>query len=210
MKNELEKAFFTFNKYFFQNKLKSVKFILSPSEKYVLHLRLTDVIEIGSGFADVTPREILDELLHIMVHLDNQRLQIDDFTHNQYHRKEFGEKALQLGMIVVWHKTRGWGLTFSDQNSAVVKSATKIRWPTKASSECLEQCYKSIKLTKSSVDKIRKELVTHEKPPKIFQLKYVCSCDPPVIIRSGRRPDGPNPLDVSCNICGAKFVAMID
>ena len=210
MKSELDKAYSTLNKYFFQNKLKPVKFILNPPERYILHLRLPDILEIGVGLVAASPVEILDDLLHVMIHLDNHRLQIEDFTHNQYHRKEFCEKALRFGLIVVWHKTRGWGITSSDPNHLLVKGAEKIRHPSKASVDCLVQCYQEIKLTSSKLKSFREQLRSHGKPQKIFQLKYVCACEPPVIIRSGRRPDGPNPLDASCNICKTNFTVMLD
>lgn len=210
MKSELDKAFESLNKYFFQNKLKPVKFIANPSEKYVLHLRGQDVVEIGSGMIAASATNILDELLHVMVHLDNLRLRIVDFTNNQYHRKEFCEKALQLGLIVQWHKTRGWGITHSDSEAPAIKDATKIRHPSAASVACLKQCYSQIKFSASKIKELKQTIQKQGKPPKVFQLKYVCECDPPVIIRSGRRPDGPNPLSVNCNICKTNFVVMID
>jgi len=204
--NDLNRAFGALNKCLFQNKLKPVKFIVNPSEKYVLHLRLPDVIDIGGGFAEASIIEILDTLAHIMVHLENHRLGIEDYTNNQYHRREFCEKALQIGLTVVWQKTRGWNLTHSDLPELL--KPEKVRYPTQESKEKLKEAYGLVAPFYQSINDLRGEIrrdLKH-KPQKLFQLKYICACNPPVIVRSGRRPDSPKPLDASCNICGAKFV----
>jgi hypothetical protein len=44
------------------------------------------------------------------------------------------------------------------------------------------------------------------RPNKQFQFRYVCGCDPPMIVRVGRKPDGPKPLEAKCLYCNAKFV----
>lgn len=210
MNENLNKAFDALNKCLFQNKLKPVKFLINPSERHVLHLRLPDVIEVGGGFADpsVAVIDVLDTLVHIMVHLDNYRQGIVDFTNNQYHRREFCEKALDIGFIVAWHKTRGWSVTHSDPNLKILGSYKKIRHPDPKKAQKLKSAYDLVAPFCSAIHdlrgKIRRDL--KHKPQKVFQLKYVCGCVPPVIVRSGRRPDGPKPLNVSCNVCGAKFV----
>jgi len=206
--NDLSRAFSVLNKCLFHNKLSNVRFILNPSEKYILHLRLPDVVEIGGGLASASITEILDNLVHVMIHLENHRVGVVDYTHNQYHRHEFGDKALQFGMIVVWHKTRGWGITHSDPNHPEVLSASKIRSPSEESVEVLKAVYKQMASFYAGLNKIRTDMKLNlrHKPMKVFQLKYICACKPPVIVRSGRRPDGPNPLDASCNVCGTKFV----
>lgn len=204
--NDLNKAFSVFNKCLFESKLKPVKFVVTPSEKHVLQLKLPNAIEIGGEFAEASIIDILDNLVHIMVHLENHRLKIEDFTSNQYHRREFCEKALQVGLTVVWHKTRGWSLTYSDLPKDL--QADKVRHPLKDVKEKLDLAYSLIAPFYSCINDLRGKIrrdIKH-KPTKLFQLKYVCSCNPPVIVRSGRRPDGPKPLNASCNICGTKFV----
>jgi len=204
LSKDLEQAFAKFNKAFFGQALKPVNFIINPSEKYGLHLRLPDVIEIGSGISSISDQEILDELLHAMVHLDNRRLGIIDFTNNQYHRKEFSEKAVSVGLVVLWHKTRGWSITHSNHK----KRSSKSRRPSSEAAKKLQKVYEEILPFSNEFDLLRQrmELNLDQKPSKIFQIKYICSCDPPFIIRCGRRPNGPNPLDAKCNVCGTKFV----
>lgn len=205
--DNLNKVFSALNKCLFQNKLRSIKFLVNPSEKHILHLKLPNVIEVGGGFVDASILEIFDTLVHIMVHLENYRLKIDDFTENQYHRREFCEKALEVGLTVVWHKTRGWSLTYSDLPE-FLKSEKKVRFPSDEAKQKLKESYDSIASFYSFINDFRSQIQNDvkRKPTKLFQLKYVCACNPPVIIRSGRRPDGPKPLDVSCNICKSKFV----
>lgn len=213
----VDRAYAELNKRLFKNKLPPINFIPNPSEKYILHLRRPNVIEVGNGFANAEPRQILDELLHVMIHLENIRLGVADYTHNQYHRREFCEMAVSLGLIVVWHKTRGWGITSSDPNSKCVKAEEKasrvsgrckVRYPEPAKSQHLAKCYDDC-VTLLNTKQMRRQILTDAKQKRVFQLKYVCHCKPPVIIRSGRRPDGPNPLDVWCNVCGAKFVIEV-
>jgi len=208
VKNDLSRAFSVLNKCLYQNKLSKVRFVLNPSEKYILHLRLPDIVEIGGGMASASITEMLDNLVHVMIHLENHRVGVVDYTHNQYHRHEFCDKALQLGLIVVWHKTRGWGIIHSDPNHPEVLSASKIRIPSEESVEVLKTVYKQMAYFYADLNKIMADmrLNLRHKPMKVFQLKYICACKPPVIVRSGRRPDGPNPLDASCNVCGTKFV----
>jgi hypothetical protein len=203
----LSRAYAALNKSLFKSKLSPVNFIQDLSEKYVLHLKLPDVVIVGGGFAEGKVIDVLDSLVHIMVHLDNYRIGIVDFTSNQYHRREFCEKAIEVGLIVAYHKTRGWSLTYSDSESETLKHA-EARYPTPKAAGRLKSAYEQVAPFCSAIHHIRRDIRKDlsRKTTRGFQLKYVCACDPPVIVRSGRRPDGPNPLNVSCNVCGTKFV----
>lgn len=202
MNPHLNKAFDALNKCLFKSKLPPVDFVPNLAEKYLFQLRHKQVIEVGNGVVDAKLMKVFDELLHVMVHLDNLRKGVADFTNNQYHKREFCEKALEVGLTVTWHKTRGWGVTTSDPDSI----APKIRRPTEEASKRRQQCYDSIKWSAVDFNKFQKECCCPQKCKKVFLIKYVCECEPPVIIRSGRRPDSPNPLDVTCNLCNTKFV----
>lgn len=212
MSNELDKVFSEFNKTLFSGELKSVRFVVNSVDKYIFNLKFPDIIEIGTGFATASVVEIFDDLLHVMVHFDNYRLGAVDHTQNQYHRMEFCDNALKHGLIVIWHKNRGWGVTRSDPYHRDVLSAKKLRLPDAESIDLRETAYNVAEKFYTNLYKFKTnlKLKLDHKPKKIFQLKYVCSCDPPVIIRSGRRPDGPKPLNVSCNICGKIFCFLGD
>jgi hypothetical protein len=97
----------------FQQGLAAVDFVVSPSRKFVFRLRDAEFIEIGGGFAELKLVQVLDELLHVMVHVANRQKGIKDHTTNQYHKKEFCDQALAVGLFVKWHPTRGWGITSS-------------------------------------------------------------------------------------------------
>jgi hypothetical protein len=204
----LGKAFDTFNKLLFNNKLPPVEIVPDITKKCVFNLISPSTIVIGSNFVNVTLTEVLDELLHVMIHLANLSEGVVDYTSNQYHKRDFCERALAVGLHVVWHKTRGWGITSS--NAEVVRRAKNFRSPDEAAVAHLKQVYKSIELTAKEVadlkSELRRAIKLNPRSSKKFQLKYVCGCNPPVIIRSGRRPDGPNPLRVRCELCGQLFV----
>lgn len=166
-------------------------------------------MEIGSGLLDADSVEACDDLLHAMVHIANQQEGQSDVTANQYHKAEFCERALSAGLVVLWHKARGWGVTTSKPNRSV--SAAHIRRPTSEAVDRRQTCYK---LLNDEWDlRAAKKLLKSElagKSQRKFQLKYICACKPPMIIRSGRRPSSPMPLNVTCNVCHAKFVLSDD
>lgn len=200
MNTDLCRAFSVLNKCYFQDRIQQVQFILNSAYKGIFHPRFPRTIEIGSGLLNAQPVEVLDDLLHVMIHLENNQFGVVDFTDNQYHRREFSDKALDFGLMLVWHKTRGWGITTSNTS----KVSGKVRYPDPQKNKRLLECY--AKIAEVKLDGLKNELSKCCKSHKVFQLKYVCGCKPPVIIRSGRRPDGPNPLNVVCEICKTKFV----
>lgn len=184
MIENLNKVFDALNRRLFKDKLKPVKFVINQSKRYALHLRLPDVIEVGAGFADPSTSviDLLDSLVHIMVHLDNCRQGIVDFTNNQYHRREFCDKAIDVGLIVVWHKTRGWSITHSNAPPKVLGSYKKIRHPDPNKSQKLKSAYDSVAPFCSAIHELRGRIRRDLKhrTQKVFQLKYVwlfSSCD---------------------------------
>jgi hypothetical protein len=186
----------------FQKSLAAVDFVVSPSRKFIFRLRDAEFIEIGCGFVDLTKQEVLDELLHVMVHVANRQKGIKDYTANQYHKKEFCDQALAVGLYVSWHPTRGWGVTTA---SPVVSD--KMRQPQPEAIKRRKTAYACIKIDPLSLQTFQDELrQISQQDRRQFLLKYICRCKPPTIIRSGRRPNGPKPLDVNCNVCKAKFV----
>lgn len=200
----LSGAYKALNKCLFDDKLPPVDFVPNFAEKYLFQLRHLQVIEVGHGVSAAKQPKVFDELLHVMVHQFNLQGGIADFTNNQYHKREFCEKALDVGLMVIWHRTRGWGVTTS--NSDDVPKNAKVRYPSAKDSARRQKCYETIQWPAAKFQQFQKECRCPEKCKKVFLIKYVCKCDPPVIIRSGRRPDSPNALDVTCNICNTKFV----
>ncbi len=193
------------NKSLFNGELPAVRFEIDTTIKSVFHYR-DPFLRLGAGFPKASVQEILDNLLHDMIHVLNKSKGIEDFTQNQYHNKHFCDAALDKGLYVRHHTARGWSLT----SSTLTKGKSKIRVPSGDAIFDLKNAFILVRreITTEMISEIRREVqvAIDEKPRKQFQLKYVCRCKPPVIIRSGRRPDSQKPLNVLCKDCGTKFV----
>jgi hypothetical protein len=113
---------------------------------------------------------------------------------------------LAVGLIVVCHKTRGWGITFSDPDAA--DGAEKVLHPKPQAADRRAHLYAKVDISPQAVADYQQELreVLDQKPTKQFQFKYVCRCKSPIIVRVGRRPDGTKPFDATCAYCNTKFV----
>lgn len=203
----LSQAYDILNEGLFDNQLPAPQVKAVLERRDVLHFdRENGEIQIGTKFIAAHPIEIIDYLLHCMVHILNHQRGIDDVSSNQYHRMEFRVEALAVGLIVVCHNTRGWGVTHSDLEA--VPPDVKVLHPKVEDSEKRSKLYKQINLDPAQVAAYQRELqeTLDQKPSKQFQFKYVCSCHPPIIVRVGRRPEGSKPLDATCGYCNAKFV----
>jgi len=200
---ELEKVFKIFNKHVFGNKLKFPKHILQPDKKVVFRFVPESYsFLIGSKFSTLKHCNLLSEYLHEMVHIENYRLGIIDLTSNQYHNKQFLKTALGVGFYVSKHKNQGWAVT-------QFKKGLDFEKPVPLIEKKLTSCLKQIDIDLNSIDLGQLEVlrISTLQPAKICFLKYVCKCAPPHnSIRSGRRPDGPNPLNILCKECGSGFV----
>lgn len=197
-------AYEQLNQGLFNSKLSTIEFTPTLTRKDILHFAPPDVFEIGAGFITARPVEIIDDLLHNMVHVYNHMKGEQDVTTNQYHNLEFCEKALDVGLIVTCHKTRGWGITHTDPDA----EANKVRTPKEDVNQKRLAVYEEIKFPVEDLAKYQRELQDdlEDKPSKQFQFKYVCGCDPPMIVRVGTRPDGPRSLLSKCLRCDTDFV----
>lgn len=210
MIGQLRKAYQCLNKGLFNGSLPTVKFLSNIQRKQIFFFRSATassddvVIEYGSGLATASHAEILDDLLHVMVHIQNWSTGVTDVTQNQYHRIEFCKRALEVGLIVACHPTRGWGLTFSEEDKI---EGDKVRRPTKEAGKLRERLYKESGLEQSTLDTFKRNLQKElaRRPNKQFQFRYVCQCNPPMIVRVGRKPDGPRPFKAKCMYCNTKF-----
>jgi hypothetical protein len=204
----LHGSFEILNKELFRNKLTFVPFVLQRKKKVALKYEAKDkVLYLGSQISDTDESEIPALLLHEMIHIYNDQNDICDVTINQYHNKNFAKVATKVGFYVIRHKTQGWGITstilprnITDESNLLIPD-NKILDKRISIFEKMEfddfVSIKSYILEKNQL----------EKPVKTFQLKYVCQCSPPHnSIRSGRRPDGNNPLRIMCLDCKSHFV----
>lgn len=212
--NELEKAISVFNHSLFDNKLEPIKIALQTKRKVSLKwVPELESLVIGSEFISIGVSEIPGILLHELIHISNYQRGIVDVTTNQYHNKNFLQLALDVGLVVIKHKTQGWAITSTFYPRNVV-DVYNIKRPSKDAITKRNTAFGLINLDKNSLKESRNEIrdrVKLEKPPKTYFLKYECQCPPPHnSIRSGRRPDGRNALNIQCLDCQSNFECVTD
>ena len=204
----LQLVYRTFNRELFNNELSTVGFVSEHNKKHVFrYVHESNVISIGRNFSEVNSRELMDEMLHEMVHICNAESGVIDHTPNQYHKKEFCDAALSVGLCVLHTSNRGWGITTSTVSPQFEGS---YRGPEPKVAKAREAAYRVARIHPMTLAKFQREIadIVANKPTKQYQFKYVCRCPSETgnSVRSGRRPDGPHPLSATCNICKAKFV----
>lgn len=198
---DLQNAFEIFNKDLFSGSLADPVFTFNLDKNVVLRfVKSSHSIIIGSKLTKTNAANLKEHLLHEMVHMWNEDEGVADCTSNQYHNKKFLHSAMAVGFCVSRHPSQGWEITkFSKSkdcqvyltvNARLLKIANKIKFD--------EYCLKETKTQISRVVKSQKK--------RVCFLKYVCKCSPPHnSIRSGRRPDGPNSLQIKCLVCKNVF-----
>lgn len=207
MTGRFEEVHRVLNERLFEGTLASPKFEKDLGRKCVLHFSPPNSYQYGSEIVTAPPDLISSELVHAMIHAKNHAQGVIDSTQNQYHNTHFLQEALRVGFCVVWHKSRGWALTFVD--TAKAAGHEKFRLPDEAANSVLKAAMAGVSIPKKSLGAWQRELAGElaDKPKKTFLLKYICRCSPPHnTVRSGRRPEGDNPLDITCNTCKSKFV----
>lgn len=211
---ELEQAFSQLNKFLFNGKIKKVPFSIHVKKKVVLRwVPESKTIAIGLDIAKLEFGEILGVLLHEMIHIVNDQADLPDVTTNQYHNKYFLQQALAVGFVVIKHKTQGWAITGTVFPRNVIERAY-IKRPTRENVLKRVKAFDAIELDKNLFKELQNDIkgkTKLEKPTKTYFLKYQCNCLPPHnSIRSGRRPDGPNALNIQCLNCRSQFVCVTD
>ena len=204
---ELSNTYDLFNSKLFNNKLEKVQFVVQPKRKIDLKY-FHDLIQIVIGCEDLDFEDLPSLILHEMVHIYNHQNAIVDVTTNQYHNKSFCSVACEVGFIVLRHKTQGWSITLTEMPRNVVDES-KIKTPESSVFLKRSKLFEKIPLTNLAFSDFKKFIKAKSKSiktPKVFQLKYECNCPPPHnSIRSGRRPDGNNPLNIYCKDCKSVF-----
>lgn len=206
---ELEQIFDILNQGLFGGELESVNFTIQLKKK--VSLRWIPDIErmvIGADFSKLELGDIPAVMLHEMIHISNHQKGLLDVTANQYHNKHFLKAAMDVGFVVIKHKTQGWAITSTIYPRNVVQHIY-IKHPNKDAIRRRNDSFKSIAMNsgvfKAGLADLR-DRIKIEKPTKTYFLKYQCNCPPPHnSIRSGRRPDGPNALNIQCMNCRTQF-----
>ena len=207
--SELERIFGILNKELFGGELEPVHFTFQLKKKISLRwMADLDRLVIGADFSNLELEDVPVVILHEMIHISNHQKRLPDVTANQYHNKNFLKVAVDVGFVVIKHKTQGWAITSMVYPRNVVQHVY-IKRPCKVASQRLNKIFDSIvldkKAFKAGLADIR-DRIRVEKPTKTYFLKYQCNCPPPHnSIRSGRRPDGPNTLNIQCMNCRTQF-----
>ena len=109
---ELERCFNHLSEGLFDSRLRTPTFTIQPEKKVILRFMPESYhILVGSEFATASVEGICESLLHEMVHIWNLYKKVVDCTSNQYHNRKFLDAALHVGLYVLRHKTKGWGVT---------------------------------------------------------------------------------------------------
>lgn len=228
----LEKAFAHVNKGIFGGKLQIPPFVIQTEKKVILRFVSESFhIAIGTEFAVAKVQALHEALLHEMCHVYNDQLGIVDCTSNQYHNQKFLKVALNAGFWVVRHKTQGWGITSFDRPPVVScwdcgeeYSSRRDACPECSAELQIEEpsvlilkrriaTFKSLELDQTVYQNAKRRIKSQTKggTRKICFLKYQCQCPGPHnSFRTGRRPDGSNPIYARCEKCGALFECVED
>lgn len=213
--NQLHLIFNHLNKGIFNGKLEVPSFLIQLEKKVVFRFACDLAVGddrvshhhliIGSRIVQLTSDEILEELLHEMVHMSNYSQGIIDTTANSYHNRHFMNSALAAGFYVARHKTRGWSITSLNEMEECRKPNFEELNQRKLVFESLTFNQEEVK---DGLTAINFALQARGERKACF-LKYQCKCPPPHnSIRSGRRPDGPHPVQILCLNCNEKFVCV--
>lgn len=212
---EMQEAYQAINNGLFGGTLFTVNILVSPKRKFsIKFVHEENSIIIGGGLSRLDSANILPQLLHEMVHIFNHQKGIEDVTANQYHAtKYFLPIALSVGLVVIKHKSQGWSITsVAVPPNSVGKEF--IRKPDDATIQKRDDVFGKIFFNKDLIAKTQEEIkkrADDSKPAKTFFLKYICNCPPPHnSIRSGRRPDGINALNIVCMNCRSKFICVLE
>ena len=210
MISELKKAYKTLNRHLFDSDLPEPTFRIDLNSKPVFRYRgeQSPDIVIGAGIVGVDREEIVDDLLHAMIHICNYSLGFEDCTTNQYHKRAFSSMALHVGLTVMKTSSRGWGITTSRRSRWSEYEPDFVRHPLAVDVQRRHSAYKKVRIDPETLQEFQHEIQSTllATPRKQFQFKYECKCPPPYnSVRSGRRPSGPNRLKAKCMECGSAY-----
>lgn len=79
------------NRSLFGGSLPKVGFEVNTSRKTIFHFDPPATVEVGTGMAMASMSDMLDDLVHSMVHMHNYQLGVPDHVGNQYHNQHFME-----------------------------------------------------------------------------------------------------------------------
>jgi hypothetical protein len=199
----IEKIFFDLNCLVFGSSIKKpdVKFSFSGHSS---GLSFKDgVLYLDSKVFFLGSFDVVLATFHEMLHIINFEKRVSDVGVNSYHNKFFLKLGLDYGVFVIKHKTQGWQIISADYPRNVTNSKN-LFCPSEVANAKIKRVFACIESSSNWKDFYSCRSLIGGK--KEFTYKYICGCPAPHnSIRSGRGPHSPNPLDVSCNLCGHTF-----
>jgi len=192
---ELERLFATFNCELFEGRLKLPTISVHPEKQIDFQfVPATYQLLVGNKIAEFNLNEILEAFLHAMVH-------IEVAAKRNYHSKKFLAAALEVGFYVTYTDGHGWDKTTFE---APRNPLLRIMFPGGNERNRLQEVVSKIRVNESALYEMQQDMKNRKVKP--FLLKYECGCPPPHnSIRSGRRPDGANPINIRCCTCNQLF-----
>jgi len=204
----VKEVYRNFNHNFFKSILPEIEFKIDVSKKHIAKYSGNEII-FGSNCVSLTKKDICASILHEMIHIYNELIQVDDVNENQYHNSAFLKEAVRVGFFVVREKNQGWSSTLLSARPDVSEKNYKFD---QSRNNNLIDIINSIEIDEKILqnhDEKMRELISNLKPSKAFFLKYECACPPPYnSIRSGRRPNGNNSPTITCEKCNTRFTCV--
>lgn len=198
-------AFRILNEIIFSNKIKPFSISFDHQQKVAFKYS-DDELTIGVDIANISIKEMPICFLHELVHIFNNQSSVIDIA-GHYHNKKFMKAALDSGLFVIKNKSQGWSITSTFYPRNVVNKDF-VQRPSREKAELRIKAINSLKFDPTLVKNASVEIKSFvkQKISKTFFLKYECNCPAPHnSIRSGRRPDGKNALNIICQDCNSKF-----
>lgn len=197
------------NKYIFRGELLQVPFFIDPKKKEIFCFVPNEGIYCGKGLLiSKNIEDMIVSFFHELIHMHNLQVGISDLSSNNYHNKYFLKKANAVGFFVYATKNKG----FADLS---LRQLTHKGYSPKISQNNLLLTFinnpENSKLVNSLISILKKNLLEKiaSKKSKEFFLKYECKCPKPFnSIRSGRRPDSKNALQIHCKNCNSDFFCV--
>lgn len=207
---EVERAFDILNHDLFGGRLVRPPVVFQPKLRHTVRwFQDTNDLSIGAGISEVAAGDLLADMLHEMVHIYNAAERVVDCTSNDYHNRKFLSPALKVGLVVVYQKTQGWGLTQLTVPRNVAADAIEV--PDADSVRRRQEAFEKVNFSGIVLEQAQDytKSLTAKKPVKVYFQKYACGCPGPHnSIRCGRKPDGPNRLNAICGFCNQPFVVV--
>lgn len=206
---QIKMLFASCNKNFFNGELLEVPFFIDSRKKEMFCFTAGKGIFCGHSILTCNNLEqFIISFFHELIHIYHFQNGILDLSSNNYHNKHFLKKANSIGFFVYSVKNKGF------VNLSIINLGNKGFIPKGRPNNFLID-FLNKTMNKNLIESlnllIKKALLEKidSRKSKEFFLKYECKCPKPHnSIRSGRRPDSKNALQIHCKNCNSDFFCV--